>query len=307
MAELKLISPDDRSPLRQEGNEMVDSFGNRYAQKNGAWVLTPKKPILKGTMEYHITPHEYFRKYPYAKSLKPLFPEQQLSKGTAQGDLQIESLFGYIPKAEGVTYCLDHGCGAGRMKKIFDPIGYTYVGVDNEVGTSTEQGGGTDYQGGATHYCDLHRLPFADNIFQFTVSYSVFEHLQNPFLAASELYRVMKPGGIGFIAIADLIPFHMDSFYHHTHFGTLALLKNAGFDVLQVAGANWNGYEAIGAMDGMPGPKFIRNFVGRTAARIHERLWKMRAKRKGRDWEKENIKRHNMMAGIMKAVVRKPE
>ena len=39
------------------------------------------------------------------------------------------------------------------------------------------------------------RLPFQDNTFDHIVSESVFEHLSDPFYAADELWRVLKPGG----------------------------------------------------------------------------------------------------------------
>ena len=42
---------------------------------------------------------------------------------------------------------------------------------------------------------DAHQLPFEDDVFDAVVSYNTFEHLADPAAAASEIYRVLKPGG----------------------------------------------------------------------------------------------------------------
>lgn len=42
---------------------------------------------------------------------------------------------------------------------------------------------------------DAHNLPFLDNTFDYVFSLAVFEHLHTPWLAAQEIYRVLKPGG----------------------------------------------------------------------------------------------------------------
>jgi SAM-dependent methyltransferase len=45
---------------------------------------------------------------------------------------------------------------------------------------------------------DARTLPFADNSFDFIVSISVFEHVQNLDVALAEMYRVLRPGGYVF-------------------------------------------------------------------------------------------------------------
>lgn len=42
---------------------------------------------------------------------------------------------------------------------------------------------------------DAHQLPFLDDSFDAVYSVSVLEHLRDPFLAAREMARVLKPGG----------------------------------------------------------------------------------------------------------------
>jgi len=298
-----LISPDDKSTLQQNGNMLLDDSGNKYYKKNGIYYLLPIKPIENSiTVKY--LDNQYFRDFKYSKSLTPTNKIDPNVYGIKESNV-----IGFIPNLmpnESALY-LDHGCGSGSMRPMIESLGYIYIGADNEVGISTTVGGGEGFRNGATHYCDLHSLPFKDETFKFAHSYSVFEHLQNPFLAANELYRVMEKGGTCFIAIANLIPFHMDSFFHMTHFGVLNLFKSVGFNVLQVAGANWNAYDAISSMGGLPGPRLFRSFISRTIVSMHKGLWILkRIIKKNDDTMIDEITRHNMMSGIIKAIIKKP-
>ena len=129
---------------------------------------------LQGVLPYRIHDHRYFRDYPYRRSLAPLFP----AKDVGTSDVKAANMNGFIPPACTGSLCLDHGCGSGKFREFIKSFGYTYIGVDNESGTTTRQGGGEAFRGGADILCDLHRLPFADGTFRFSCSYSVFEHLQ---------------------------------------------------------------------------------------------------------------------------------
>jgi SAM-dependent methyltransferase len=54
------------------------------------------------------------------------------------------------------------------------------------------------------------RLPYRDNSFDAIISQAVFEHIPRPWEVASELYRVIKPGGQIHIDTAFMQPFHSD-------------------------------------------------------------------------------------------------
>jgi SAM-dependent methyltransferase len=68
---------------------------------------------------------------------------------------------------------------------------------------------------------DAHHLPFADASFDAVVSFNTFEHLYDPERAASEIYRVLKPGGRLALHTAFLQPVHEapHHYYNTTEYG----------------------------------------------------------------------------------------
>ena len=55
---------------------------------------------------------------------------------------------------------------------------------------------------------DAHRMPFDDDVFEAVVVMNAFEHYRDPLRVASELHRIMKPGGRILIRTAFLQPLH---------------------------------------------------------------------------------------------------
>lgn len=78
---------------------------------------------------------------------------------------------------------------------------------------------------------DAHRLPFKDATFDAVVSYNTFEHLADPQVAASELLRVLKPGGQLRVQSGFLQPLHEEPahYYNATEFGLRRWFS--GFDI----------------------------------------------------------------------------
>jgi SAM-dependent methyltransferase len=88
--------------------------------------------------------------------------------------------------------------------------------------------------------CDGHELPFASGQFDVVTSVAVFEHLYNPFQAAAEKYRVLRPGGVLVGSVAFLEPFHGNSYFHMSHLGLTEVLRRAGFQNIEIhPGWSW--------------------------------------------------------------------
>jgi SAM-dependent methyltransferase len=58
-------------------------------------------------------------------------------------------------------------------------------------------------------------LPFADNTFDTALSTAVLEHVTDPFLCASEIIRVVKPGGVIFCTVPFLQPEHGYPYHYY--------------------------------------------------------------------------------------------
>ena len=88
-------------------------------------------------------------------------------------------------------------CGAGLRNVYYDNVvNYEIVAYDS-----------TDVLGVAE------RLPFKDNSFDAALSLNVLEHVKDPFQAARELIRVLKPGGELMCVAPFLQPLH--GYPHH--------------------------------------------------------------------------------------------
>ena len=75
-------------------------------------------------------------------------------------------------------------------------------------------------------------LPFADNSFAAVFSFSVLEHVKDPFQCAAEIQRVLKPGGILYCSVPFLIPVH--GYPHHYYNMTQQGLSNLFDEKIEV-------------------------------------------------------------------------
>lgn len=64
---------------------------------------------------------------------------------------------------------------------------------------------------------DIHALPFLDNSQGAIICLAVLEHVENPWLACRELWRVLEPGGYCLIYIPFLYYFHAERGYYRDY------------------------------------------------------------------------------------------
>lgn len=134
------------------------------------------------------------------------------------------------PRLAPALRLLDLGCGPRDQAAPAAHYGLLYAGVDYASPR-------------ADLLADAHALPFAEGSFDLVLSYAVFEHLHNPYLAALNVARVLVPGGVFFGAVSQGEPYHQ-SYFHATALGVLALLDAAGFRVRRL----WPSYDTLHAL-----------------------------------------------------------
>ncbi len=88
---------------------------------------------------------------------------------------------------------------------------------------------------------DVHHLPFADGVLGGVLALNVFEHLEDPELAARELHRVLSPGSVVLVQTAFLQPLHADPYHYYntTEVGLRRWFRQFQIDAVEVPG-NFN-------------------------------------------------------------------
>lgn len=124
---------------------------------------------------------------------------------------------------------LDLGCGAGGNRVYLQSIGFKNILAVDWIAQ------------GADILADAHRLPLSDESFQVVLSTAVFEHLYNPFVAVSEVSRILRPGGHFIGGASFWEAWHGSSYFHITPDGWHALSKHADLELEDL----WSGWGII--------------------------------------------------------------
>jgi ubiquinone/menaquinone biosynthesis C-methylase UbiE len=136
-------------------------------------------------------------------------------------DLRIGALFSDTKPGSTVVLL---GSGTPAEKRHLQALGFRVVSLDINPTYA-----GVDVIG------DAHALPFREASIDCIATFQVLEHLKLPWVAITEVARVLKPDGQLIGSVAFLKEFH-GSYFHMTHWGVIALLEHGGLWCEQVYG-----------------------------------------------------------------------
>jgi SAM-dependent methyltransferase len=129
---------------------------------------------------------------------------------------------------------LDIGCGEKPHEELLRPFLASYTGLDHPDTLHSHK---AELWGSAT------ALPCDDKSYDTVVMFQTLEHVEEPGLALSEAYRVMRPGGLLFVTTPFMWGIHEQprDFYRYTPYAMTYLCEKAGFTNVTVTsvGGYW--------------------------------------------------------------------
>jgi len=81
-----------------------------------------------------------------------------------------------------------------EYRELFKDCDYRTMDYDNTTGA--------DIVG------NIHQIPMKDESVDAIVCSSVLEHVENPIVATKEMYRILKKGGLLFVHVPSIYPYH---------------------------------------------------------------------------------------------------
>jgi SAM-dependent methyltransferase len=120
---------------------------------------------------------------------------------------------------------LEIGAGENYLKKCCSASYTEWVSLDYNVRSDS-----IDVLG------DGQQLPFKDNVFDTIISVDVLEHVPNPEMFISEMFRVIKPNGVVILSTPFFFYLHEspNDFFRFSKFGLQTLFDRIGFKVIEV-------------------------------------------------------------------------
>lgn len=223
-----LVCPIDRQPLERqdnswycatcgftstltdvEGRSVPDFRAQSIGQTVGLSFQIPVQPLNRyEVMEQHFRAIEADFSHFSKREIRQKFGTK-LDKGIQFYCQQVLRDFG--PE----VWILDLGCGSGGNRRYLQATGFKNIVTVDWLAH------------GADILVDAHRLPLKSDTFHLVMATAVFEHLYHPFLAMSEISRVLISGGYFLGGASFWEAWHGSSYFHLTPDGwNVLLLQN---------------------------------------------------------------------------------
>lgn len=196
----------------------------------------------------------------------------------------VSKLYSWLPNNGGIA--IDIGSSKDKKNKFYlESVGFKYISVDYDSRESML-------------LADAHSLPFKDSAIDCLLNLAVMEHIEHPYIAGKEFYRILKKGGRMLGVVAFLQQQHMSSWYHFTHFGVFSWLKNSGFKSnkfkIDASDKKYHGIFNTASLIGLP--KWLKNLLLTPIYSLHRLLWWVYQKKSKQDLEQQ---RHLQTTGAV--------
>jgi SAM-dependent methyltransferase len=157
--------------------------------------------------------------------------EQDLARSSERWDFSPAFLAQYrvlLPLIEryvtGMT--IDLGCGTMPFSDLLTSRATTYHTLDLRPRASE-----------ITYVGDIQNMPMIpDETYDCALSLEVLEHVQDPWRAAGEIYRILRPDGIVIVSVPHLSRLHEEphDYFRFTSYGLRHLLETTGFEIVEI-------------------------------------------------------------------------
>ncbi len=131
-----------------------------------------------------------------------------------------EVIFHIMPHVRGKV--LDLGAGMAKYKETIKKHAADYIACDVKKNENIDT------------VCNVTNLVFPPESFDTVISTQVFEHVDNPFMVAQEIKKVLKMGGNAIITAPFMLPFHADpkDHFRFSREGLEEIFKSSGFEII---------------------------------------------------------------------------
>ena len=144
--------------------------------------------------------------------------------------------------------CIDIGSGNSPYKSYVIPHVTRYIAIDK---TLTHQ---HMFQDSKVEYmdADVMALPFEDNSIDSVLLTQVLEHLDTPYKALDEIYRVMKPNAILILSVPFIYQAHATPFdyFRYSEYGLKKIAKDYNFKTVEFHYQGYFGTAIISMLNG---------------------------------------------------------
>lgn len=163
---------------------------------------------------------------------------------------------------------LDIGAGESLYKQVFSQA--DYVGCDLVSSSDKHDFSDLDV------IADASALPFPSGTFDYALNMVVLEHVPDPWRTASEMGRILKPGGVAYALVPLVRPEHLApyDFHRFTRYGVQRMFEKNGMSIVEIEASNGALWTCVSYARQITQDRPIRRFGRRSPLGILlNRMW----------------------------------